>query len=490
MIGRQKKLNMQYAGSNYYSLYSRKHNLPTLPETLANLPANIKQKNQIAMDSVLGHNATCLGSANHALEILGCMAVPQFVGYGTLLALSQNPLIMQGVEIISDECIKKGWCIERTTNEDIKSNIEVQALENDFEKFEVKKILKTAGLYCCNFGGAQIHPIIEDANIELPLILKDKLYTPGRLQGFTVIEPILTTAVSYNTTNPLAKDYYLPTFWNVQGIRVHHSRLFQMNNTEVSTILKPFYNFFGISTIQQVLDALAHFTQVNEAVARLVTKFSLIVFKTDMKEIYGFGNFKNEGTPNVDARLRYFAEKRDNDWVAMIDNDMEDIISVNTPLSGVDKIQEQEKTILASAFRIPDVKYWGISPGGLNATGDSDFKNYYDTIESRQEKIYKPVLMQMLKLIQLDRYGEIDPTISIKFNPLSEEDEQKVALIQKTKMETYAGYLDRGVVTGAEVRKELIDDTKAGFNDLESSEEANCLTDEERAILQQVFRNG
>src|SRR6185312_12636580 len=54
--------------------------------------------------------------------------------------------------------------------------------------------------------------------------------------------------------------------------------------------------------------------------------------------------------------------------------------------------------VLSAASDIPATRFLGQSPGGLNATGDSDLENYYGRLEGEQEQTLKPQLMQLLEV--------------------------------------------------------------------------------------------
>ena len=63
--------------------------------------------------------------------------------------------------------------------------------------------------------------------------------------------------------------------------------------------------------------------------------------------------------------------------------------------------------------------------------------------------------------------GDIDATISFDFRPLGEEDRAALATMQKTRADTVAVYLDRGVISQEEARKALADDPDSGFSDID-----------------------
>ena len=54
----------------------------------------------------------------------------------------------------------------------------------------------------------------------------------------------------YNSSDPLAEDFYKPHTWYVFGKEVHRSRFLTLLSREVPDMLKPAYSFGGISMSQ------------------------------------------------------------------------------------------------------------------------------------------------------------------------------------------------------------------------------------------------
>ena len=202
-----------------------------------------------------------------------------------------------------------------------------------------------------------------------------------------------------------------------------------VQENELPTILRPAYNFFGIPLAQIVLDAVAHFTECREAEARLLTKFSLTVFKTNLNEqIFSGGDWAQ-----IDNRVNNFVQYRSNDGVMLIDKESEDIDIKSTSLAGVKDIVSQAMEIVAAYFNEPVTKMWGLTPSGFN-TGESDLNNHYDHIASQQEKQLRDQIEYVLKVLQVQEWGEIDNEITFTFNPLSEEKEESIATVNKIKL--------------------------------------------------------
>ena len=143
------------------------------------------------------------------------------------------------------------------------------------------------------------------------------------------------------------------------------------------------------------------------------------------------------------------------------------MIKLETPLAGVTDVVRQSLEFVAAVFRIPCVKFLGISPGGLNATGEADLRNFYDHVAGKQEKILRRPLDRVLDILQLHLFGEIDPGITAEFLPLTEEDDAAKALTLKTEADRDAVYLDRGVLDASEARRKLAEDPASGYGFLD-----------------------
>ena len=283
---------------------------------------------------------------------------------------------------------------------------------------------------------------------------------PGLSLNLVVVDPVNVFPGDYDSVSPLSPHYFRPRWWWVMGQRIHASRLIRLVANEVPVLLRPAYNFLGIPQAQILWDYVLHFQECRAAAARLLTKFSLTVFKTKMADIL----FSAGGTGQLDARIRFMTQNMNNDGVLAIDKDDEDVLKLETPLSGVTDIVRQSLEILAALNRTPAVKLLGISPSGFNATGESDIRNYYDYITSQQEKVLRNGIRTVLNCLQLHLHGKIDSSVTFDFAPLGEEDRAALATLQKTKADTIAVYLDRDIIAPEEARKALADDPDSGFS--------------------------
>lgn len=77
----------------------------------------------------------------------------------------------------------------------------------------------------------------------------------------------------------------------------------------------------------------------------------------------------------------------------------------------------------------------------------------------------------MLKVLQINKYGEYDDSIVFNFLPLSENDEREIAETNKIQADTDAVLITAGVISEDEARERLIADANSGYNTLTERED-------------------
>ncbi|MDR3348811.1 MAG: DUF1073 domain-containing protein [Acidaminococcales bacterium] len=390
-------------------------------------------------------------------------AFPCFLGYGRLLALAQDGLIRAGVEMLAEDCVSK-WIELSAQGETDEDGNGLPDMEEDLRRYHVKDLLRRAVASCGYFGGCLVFVDTGNEQKDLinPLVLDEKTFPRNSLKNLALVDPYNISPGEYNSANPCASDYYSPSSWYVQGVPIHESRFLYFAMNELPSLLKPAYNFFGMPLAQTVLDAAEHFAECREAEARLLTKFSLTVLKTNLDEILSGG-----AGEMLNRRIRHMVQNRTNDGVETIDNESEDVVNIATPLSGVTDIVRQSMEMVAAYFKEPVTKMWGISPAGFNATGENDMRNHHEHILATQEKLLRRPLEKILKILCLNRSGKLDDALTFHFVPLNEEAKSSIAATQKAKAETDNMYIEMGVLSPEEVRQSLIDDPESGYGGID-----------------------
>ena len=430
------------------------------PITLGRPKANSKEaKRVMAMDS-------CIKNVLSGIQDeLSYMAMPKFLGYAMLSNISQEALIRAGVETIADEMTRK--FVEFTYDDDDGNEAEkkeklIMEMESQAAKYKLKETFNDALIKDGNFGGCLIYIDVGDLDDEEaaePLVLKKETFKKGMFRGFKVIEPINIYPGSYNTSDPTSKDYFKPEYWYVLGRRYHASRFIYIASNEAPLLLKPAYNFFGISRAQLALDYVAQFVANRESAQELLNKFSLTCWKTNMAQ-----ELQGKSLGDLTNRAKLFNKMKHNTGVMLLDKESEDMVQINTPLGGVREIVEMSLNLLTAVWRIPKIKYLGEGEGGLNASSVEQMRSFYDFILSQKEKVLTQPMEIVLKIFQLNLGYDINEALGFKFPSMVEMDESERANLNKLQADRDNIYLAAGVISQEEVRQRLSMDKNSGYS--------------------------
>ena len=388
---------------------------------------------------------------------------PMFAGYGLLSSISQEALIRAGVETIADEMTRKFVKFRYDVDDGREDHEqEISELEEQAAKYKIKDIFNDAAQKDGYFGGCLVYIDVgelDDEEAKEPLVLDKKTFRKGMLKGFKVIEPINIYPAEYNTTDPTDEHYFNPEYWYILGKRYHASRFLYFVSNSVPVLLKPAYNFFGIARAQLALDYIAHFVENRESAQELLNKFSLTCWKTDMTQVLA-----GESCQDLVKRVRMFNKMKSNNGTLVVDKEKEDIMQINTPLSGVRDIVDMSLSLLTAVWRIPKIKYIGEGEGGLNASSKEQMRSFYDFILSQKEKMFTEPMEKVLKILQLNMGKDINESIGFEFPSLVEMDDTEIAELNKMKAETAVSLINAGVVSQEEVRQNLSMDKHSGFS--------------------------
>lgn len=381
----------------------------------------------------------------HGYE-LGQYPTTSFIGYGALQQIAQNGMIRACVQTVSDD-ITREW-IQITGSDDGEKVDELQKLQE--KKYHLRGLFHEAATITGYMGGAFIFIDTGEEKTELPLRINDasaELVKGGTLR-FVVVDPVSVSPGDYNSSNPLKADYMRPKWYWVLGQRVHASRMIPLYDNPPPTLLRPAYNFLGIPQAQILWDYVMHWNQCRVYTADLVRKVSLLVFQTSTDDIFKSPN----GLQLFDIRMKALQRYRDNSSVFVCDKNEEAVMNVQTSIAGCTDVVRQSLEMIAALNRTPAVKLLGISPSGFNATGESDIRNYYDYIKSKQE-LRRDAIMTCLKAIELVEFGAIDADLSFDFNPLGKEDENAAAMTAQSRAGTLATLAQMQAISAEEVRE-------------------------------------
>lgn len=408
------------------------------------------------------------GAYEYANLSWGTSQFEPFPGYPYLAGLATRAEYRAFADALSSELTREWIKFKGATDTDeggevAQDNTRIPELEAAVKRHNLQDIFKLAAAQDCFFGRAQISVNIRGADPMLPLILSPKTVKQGALEGFTAIEAMWTTPSVYNAIDPTAPDFYKPREWFVLGKQVHASRILTIVTRPLPDMLKPAYNFSGMSLSQLAEPYVNNWLRTRQSVADLINNFSITALKTNMGQLL---QGQSDGS-NIFARADLFTLTRANRGLMLLDKDSEELDQINTPLSGLHELQAQSLEQLCTVSRMPSVILTGVSPSGLNASSEGEIRVFYDWISATQNAFYRHPLETCIKLIMLDLWGEIDDTITFEFNPLWQLSAKEEAEIRSANATSATAYIDRGVLSAEDVRANLSADPLSGYSGID-----------------------
>lgn len=389
-----------------------------------------------------------------------------FMGYPYLAMLSQRSEYRQPVEVIAEEMTRKWIDIKYEGSNKDEGAPRAQNLNDAQERFQLRdrfrEGLELDGVMGMSFiyidlfmpGGGK-KPVWDNAEELLkPLTPTPDKIGKGMLRGFKVIDPTWVAPNVYDATNPLSDTFYKPQVWWIMGRQVHASRLIQIVSRPVVDMLKPAYNFGGISLLQMMKPYVDNWLSTRQAVNDLINAFTVWVLSTNMESVLQ-DDLGGTGGAGFEERISLFADTMNNRGVMAIDKDTETLENISAPLGSLDKLQAQAQEHMAAPARIPLVKLFGITPSGLNASSDGEIRTFYDSMHGMQQRVIGDGVSLALKIIQLNETGKVDEELTFEFVELWQLDRAGQAAAEKTEADTDAVLIGAGVISPEESRNRI-----------------------------------
>jgi hypothetical protein len=385
-----------------------------------------------------------------------------FPGYAYLSQLAQRSEYRSPSEVIANELTRRWMVLTGCTPK------EEEELTEAIRQFRIRDFLHDAALIDGLQGAAHLVPDIKgqdtDPTRELPLLLDEtgKTVAKGSLLGFKLIEPMWATPLNFNSNNPFGPDFYKPVAWYFLGKKVHATRVMTFISRPLPDMLKPAYNFGGMSLSQLIEAYVNRWLKTVDSVNRMISQYSTSGVKTNLMAMLT----EDDTAASLVKRVQTFTRLRDNRGILMLDKEAEDFFQYNVPLSGLSELQAQAQEHMAAPTHIPLVKLTGITPAGLNANSDGEIRVFYDWIASEQINLFDPHMPNILKLIQLHLWGKVNPKIGYQWVPLHAPTEAELAEILVKEASTGQGYISTGVVSPDEERDRLRKRRGSGYEHL------------------------
>lgn len=309
----------------------------------------------------------------------------------------------------------------------------------------VLSALKWARLY----GGAAGLLLIEGQEDRLsePLDLADIL--PGQFRGVMTVDRWSGVTPSTETVEDFSDaDFGLPLYYEFtmpEGgtVRAHHSRVLRFVSRELPAMEQSAENGWGASELEHVYDEIVKRDSTSANIAHLIFQANLRVLKMS-----DFGEILASSSPEAQRDL-YSALRAQNQLMSSMGLqvlDREDAFETHAyAFGGISDVYELFMLDVAGAAEIPATRLFGRAPAGMNATGEGDLRNYYDSVREKQQSVLRPVLEKLAPVVCMSALGYVPDELDFDFHPVRDESERERAEIARIRTETIIRSFESGL---------------------------------------------
>ena len=309
------------------------------------------------------------------------------------------------------------------------------------------------------YGGAAILPL---TNQDLERPFQPEAIGRGGVQRLMVFDRWDLIPHAINTWDVLAENYLQPEFYTLyQGSqKIHWTHLIRFVGAKLPRRQRVLLQGWGDSQLRRCLEDIKDTVAAKDGIAELMQAANVdVITRKDLAE-----DLSTDREAEIIHRYTMFDQMKSILNTALLDGDEKyDRVTLN--LSGVAPVIDTLMVWIAGAADIPVTRLFGTSAKGLNATGEGDLKNYYDSIRSQQtSQLDRP--MAMLDAIMVrSALGNMPADYNYDWNRLAQPNRKDEAEARKIEAETDVILLDAGAVGRAQVMRRLEADEVYQYQD-------------------------
>lgn len=373
---------------------------------------------------------------------------------------AKDTLVRKGMATIPEEALRKGWTL--TLDPEFKDR--TKDVRDLLDSLKVDDRLVEGWIMGRTFGGCAVIMGVDDGkDPSKPLNLEN-------VKGLNFLNVLdrryLQVAKVFN--NPLRPNWGEPEVYKIQSVQhlsapdndmgssytdalgqeVHASRVLIFEGAPTTLDMRQQLQLWWQSHIDLILDDVRDFQSNWKAIGYLISESSIGVY--EYKHL--LSNMASGKITQILQRLEMIDRAKSTARSVVIDKDTEGYSKVSETFTGVPELIDRLAQRVSGALGIPVTLLFGRSPAGQNATGDSDFRQFYDRVDSARRKKLKPKL-ELLVHIALLVLG-IDPekaSPEVGFPKLWQLTEVEQADVELKTSQKDKNYIDAGVASPEEI---------------------------------------
>jgi phage-related protein (TIGR01555 family) len=353
-------------------------------------------------------------------------------------------IVGKAVDLVAEDMTKRGVEINSSMNP-----AEIDELMRGWKSLKIWDALSSTIKWGRLYGGAIAVLLIDGQNTETPL--RPETVQQGQFRGLLALDRWQVQPSLNKLVTELGPNLGMPQFYDVLGAaralgnkRIHYSRVIRIDGTELPYWQAQAENWWGQSVIERLYDRLLAFDSTTQGAAQLIYKAHLRTYKVEgLRDIIAAGGQVLAG---LVKQINFIRLTQTNEGLSLMDA-KDEFEAFSYSFAGLDTVLLQFSQQLSGAIGIPLTKLFAQSPAGMNATGESDLRNYYDSINQEQESKLRNGMGLIVRVSYRSQYGNEPPAgTDFTFRALWQLSDEQKATVAATLTTAITGAVTSGLV--------------------------------------------
>lgn len=317
---------------------------------------------------------------------------------------------------------------------------QISKLEDVEKQFKIQEHLRDAYQDARLFGDGYIY-FDDGTGPEEPI-------DPERARELRFVVKVDRWQISEGTYDydPLSEFYNRPAYYDLMGgdtslLRIHPSRIVHIVGRKRKAYGAA--TRLGQSVITSMMDDLKGYDAVMANVADMTFEAKIDVFAVDglMNKVVNPDELQS-----IMDKYALTALMKSNNGMIVRDMDQEDYQQKTLSFATLPDIIDRFQMAAAGAAQIPRSRLFGVQTGGLGNAGESDQKDYYDTIKSIQENELQPAMLVLDQMIIKTALGGLPDEVHYNWRSLWQIDDKTKQEIGSAISKRWVDLVGAGIV--------------------------------------------
>lgn len=368
----------------------------------------------------------------------------------------EDPFARKVCEKLPEEMLRNGFDLSMGDEEDA---LEVAtAVRDELRRLKATDRVKSGLVWERVLGGSAVLIGVDDGASDPSEPLREE--SIRRVTHLSVVDkPRIYAKTWYASTHERAGWPELYTLTPLDGgspVDVHETRLLVFSGGRVSHERRVALQGWGHSVLASMHEVLSDYSMSWRGIAHMLQSAN--------QDVWYMKDLRSALTSGTDAAKAYFAARfqlaqmrQGPNRAIALDSDGEKFERHGSTLTGIPETLQQMNLRLSATAGMPVTVLFGMSPAGMNATGESDLQMWHGSVKARQQDQAQPHFERLIDLLMKSKEGPTKGKViegwSLTWRPLLEmSDGQRVELRLKQAQADKA-YIDAQVLLPEEVAR-------------------------------------